>query len=34
MKIVEVEKIGRVEDPVHPNSDYGDSKPVHIGFFT
>lgn len=33
-KIVEVEKIGKVENPVHPNSDYGDSKQYHVGIFT
>ncbi len=32
-KIVEVEKIGKVENPVHPESDYGDSKQYHIGIF-
>ena len=29
-----VYKIGKVDNPTHPNSDFGESLPFHVGYYT
>lgn len=31
--VIKVTKIGRVDNPVHPWNDFGESLPFHLGFF-
>ena len=31
--VYKITKIGKVENPVHPNSDFGESKEFHVGGF-
>jgi len=33
MEAYKITKIGRVENPTHPWSDFGESKEFHVGFF-
>lgn len=34
MEVYKITKIGRVENPKHPWSNFGESKEFHVGFFT
>ena len=33
MKKYKIWKIGRVENPMHPHSDFGESREFHVGWF-
>jgi hypothetical protein len=34
MELYKITKIGKVENPKHPWSDFGESKEFHVGVFT
>lgn len=33
MEKYKIKKLGKVENPTHPHSDFGESKEYHVGYF-